>query len=91
MSSKRRKFLYNNIINMKGVKVFGWLLIALGLMVLSLPLISGFTGFFHTAYFSAVPDIEFSIDIQMIMAGAALMVVGLILVNPKKKTFLSGF
>ncbi len=76
---------------MKGMKVFGWLLIALGLVVLSLPLISGFTGFFHTAYFSAVPDLEFNMNIQMIIAGAALMIVGLILANPKKKTFLSGF
>jgi formate hydrogenlyase subunit 3/multisubunit Na+/H+ antiporter MnhD subunit len=75
---------------MRIVKTFGWVLIAVGLMVLGLPLISGFTGFF-TAYFSAVPEVEFNLDMQMVIVGAVLMFVGLIMVKPKKKTFLSSF
>jgi len=76
---------------MKFMKTFGWVLISLGLVMISLPMISGFTGFFHTTYSAAVPSLKFNMNITMVVVGAAVMLIGLVIANPRKKTFLSEY
>lgn len=76
---------------MNSTKILGWILIIVGITILSLPLISGFTGFFSASYYSDLPKFEFGLNMQIVIVGAALMLIGVILANPRKKTFLSGF
>ena len=76
---------------MRFIKIFAWVLITIGLTMMSLPLISGFTGFFHSAYFSAIPKLEFDLNIHIVIIGAIIMVIGLLLAKPKKETLLSSF
>lgn len=78
------------IIYMGVVKVFGWLLIVSGIMLIMLPFISGLTGFFFTGLAINPPQIRLETQfLTFTVAGAVLAIIGLMIVKPKKETILS--
>ncbi len=70
-------------------KFFGWLLIILGISVMAVPFISGFTGYFSSVIgVSSFIDLSSEISIVQLLIGAVLTAIGLVIVKPKKRSFL---
>ncbi len=70
-------------------KFFGWLLIISGLSVMSVPFISGFTGYFSSVLsIQPLLTLNSEISIVQLSIGAGLTLIGLLIAKPKKKSFL---
>lgn len=70
-------------------KFFGWLLIISGISVMAVPFISGFTGYFSaTLGIPTFIKLSTEISIAQLSIGAVLTLIGLLMVKPKKESFL---
>lgn len=75
---------------MGAIKAFGWLLIVSGIILIMLPFISGFTGFFFTGLATNPQQMKFETSVLTFTAtGVVLAIIGLMIVKPKKETILS--
>ncbi|MBI5872084.1 hypothetical protein HZB88_03275 [archaeon] len=70
-------------------KFFGWLLIISGISVMAVPFISGFTGYFSGILgVSSFITLSSEISIMQLVIGAILTAIGLLIVKPKKESFV---
>lgn len=70
------------------VKIFGWLLLILGIGAMASPLISSATGFAIASINSSAPQLHISFSTTTFVIGGLMTLVGLFIVRPEKKSVL---
>jgi len=67
-------------------KIFGCVLLISGILILILPYIYGFTGFFYTLYaINSKPISSMEHNLFSIIFSAALVIIGYFLIKPEEK------
>lgn len=71
-------------------KVFGWLLLIVGIIIMIFPFVHGLTGFFITSLAVSIPQPRIDLNLQFpyLIIGIILAVIGWVLAKPKSEGIL---